>query len=638
MCGICGIVDWRGRPIDEGRLIRMRDLMTARGPDRAGSHVEPGVALGHRRLRVIDLSEAADQPLANEDQSVWIVFNGEVYNFQELRAELLSAGHRFGSSGDSEVLVHGYEQWGLEALARRMKGMFAAAIWDAKASSLHLLRDPLGKKPLFFRLSGGRLWFASSIQGVREGCEDALAVDEQAVDEFLYYSYISSRRSIYRGVSKLPPGHWATFDSRGVRMGQYWRPDYSRKQARTEREWMEGIDHYLGQAVRRRLIADVPLGAFLSGGVDSSTVCALMARESDRPVRTFTIGFDSREFDERRYSRQVARHIGSQHTELLVEPDIASELSRIVWHYGEPYGDSSMIPTYLIAREARRELTVVLSGDGGDEVFAGYSRHRRADHGRKYGWAGRAAAASLGSLLARACTALAPRRLFSKNLDQFIRYVKADRSVLAMGTCWFDGLREGLYTQGLRARLGGWHPLADQRELLAGLTGPTFADQALEYLLRTVLVDDYLVKVDVATMAHALELRCAFLDIDLLDFAMGIPASVLLKGHQAKALLKRYAEGLIPPEVIYRKKHGFSIPLKQWFRTSWREPVRRLLLSGPARQRGLFEPAAVGRLLDQHAAGRANHAARIWTLMVLEIWHRLFVDRTLRPGEPVLEG
>jgi asparagine synthase (glutamine-hydrolysing) len=617
----------------------MRDVMCRRGPDDAGFHASPGVALAHRRLSIIDLSPAGHQPMSNEDGSVWIVFNGEIYNFQDLRPEL-APRHVFRSHSDTETLVHGYEEWGLDGLAGRLRGMFAAAIWDGRRRQLHLLRDPVGKKPLFYRAVEGRVSFASDIKALWLESGGRLELDERALDEYLYYYCISQDRAIWRGVSKLPPAHCATFDAAGASIRRYWRPDYSRKERRSTDEWLEGVDHHVRQAVRRRLISDVPLGAFLSGGVDSSAVCAVMAKESPaRRIRTFSVGFrDVPSYDEREFSRAVARRIGSEHTELVLEPDIASILSSLVWEYGEPFGDSSAIPTYLISRAAREHVTVVLTGDGGDEAFAGYDTFSRdmwyADLERRVpAWIRRRAVPAA----VRALLRLDPAGLFANRAELFAANLSGETRAMSMRLFWYDGLRRQLYTDSWRGRLGGWTALAARGPLLASLSGATRVDRRLEHDILTNLPNDYLTKVDVATMAASLEARCPFLDVDLLEFCSRIPADVLVASRQAKALLKQYAATLVPREVIYRPKWGFGIPVGHWFRGDWAGPLRRLLLSPQAVGRGMFDPRVVRRVLDEHAAGRFNRRDAIWQLVVLEIWMRLFVDGTLKPGDPVFD-
>jgi asparagine synthase (glutamine-hydrolysing) len=670
MCGICGIVNRRGQCVDGRLLEAMRDLMMPRGPDQAGLHIDGHVGLAHRRLAIIDLSPAASQPMTNEDGTIWLVFNGEIYNFGPLREELMRAGHRFRSRSDTEVIIHGYEQWGLEALAPRLRGMFAFAIWDKTRRQLHLCRDHLGVKPLFYAADAGQIAFASDIKCLWLARGKSSPVDPQAIDEFLYFSCIGQQRTIYNDVHKLPPGHHMTFDAApagergqapisngeiGARPHRYWQPDYTKKEARTVDQWLEGIDQHMQDAVARRLISDVPLGAFLSGGVDSSAVCAIMARQSSRPIHTFSVGFENHpRWDEREYSRKVASYIGSQHTELVVEPDVAPILSTLVWNMGEPHGDSSFIPQYLISREARKHITVVLTGDGGDEGFAGYSRHLRPDAARRLAWLTPLVTRGLWPLFSRVVSALAPTTQFARNTQLQAQYLAGDRRALINDSTWFDGVRSRLYSPGFANGIGDFNPLAAQQDFLQSLRGPTCVDRALESLLQTTLPNDYLVKVDVATMASSLEARSPFLDVDLLAFAATIPADVMLQGslvgrpygrhcrtsrgnRQAKALLKEYAATLVPPEVVYRKKHGFAVPLRQWFKNEWRRPLKTFLLSKPSTDRGYFRPEFIAKILDDHAAGKCNHASRIWTLLVFEIWNRLFIDQTMKPGDPVLE-
>jgi asparagine synthase (glutamine-hydrolysing) len=637
MCGICGIVDWDGGSVEPRRLEAMRDVMRPRGPDDAGLHIEPGAALGFRRLAIIDLTQAGHQPMSNEDDQVWLVFNGEIYNFQSLRAELVEAGHSFRSRADSEVLIHGYEEWGILELARRLRGMFGFAIWDRPRRRLHLGRDHLGKKPVFWTRRGRRILFASDLKAIWTAVDGDLELDPEALDEFLYYDFITQDRTIFRGVHKLPPAHVATFEDDSVTLERYWSPDYTRREQRSEEEWLEGIDLQLRSAVERRLVSDVPIGAFLSGGVDSSVVCAVMAGLAPSAPRTFSVGFERYlEYDEREYASQVARHIGSEHTELILEPDVSGVLSDVVWQYGEPFGDSSSVPSYLVARAAREHVTVVLTGDGGDEAFAGYGRYVAADRANRLGPLRALGRLGLGAsqLYAR----LWPDRSTVVRAELFASYAAGDPMSPARGICWWDGIRDQLYTEAQRRALGSFRPFEAQRPLLESMPTDDPVDRMLEWILRVQLPGDYLTKVDVATMAHSLEARSPFLDVDLLEFAMRIPPRDLVRDGEAKHLLKRHAESLIPRDVIYRPKQGFELPVARWCQTEWRDPLRRLLVEGPAAERGHFDPAVVGRILDEHASGRVDHSARIWTLLIFEVWNRLFVDRTLRPGDPVFES
>lgn len=636
MCGICGIVEWGGGEVDADLVRQMRDLMVSRGPDDAGLHVEPGVGLGHRRLSIIDVSAAGHQPMANEDQTVWLVFNGEVYNFQSLRQELIAAGHSFHSQTDSEVVVHGYEQWGIDGLASRLLGMFALAVWDRRHRALHMLRDHLGKKPLFYRLHRGQLVFGSDIKCLWTAAGRSLELDEQALDEYLYYYFITQNRSIYKGVAKLLPGHRATVTQDGVSVRRFWCPDYATKEKRTPDEWVDGIDHHVRQAVRRRLVADVPLGAFLSGGVDSSVVCAVMAAEAAGRPKTFTVGFrDSPDHDERQHARAVASHIGSEHTELVAEAEVFARLPHIVWQFGEPFGDSSAVPMYLIAEAARQHVAVALSGDGGDEAFAGYERYVTAARDQRWRWLPAWLRQGVAPHLTAALAQTLPSNLLAQRLRVAADYAAGRREALAGNLCWWDGLRAQLYTPSWRRRLGDWHPVTAQKSVLEALNGPTQVDRALQYVLTVRLPSDYLAKVDVATMAHSLEVRCPFLDLDLLRFAASIPADVLVEGRTTKALLKRYARRLVPASVIDRPKQGFALPLGDWFRTRCGGMLRELLLGPQASARGFFAPETIRTILEQHLTGQLDHTHRLWALLVFEVWNRLFVDGSLQPGDPL---
>lgn len=635
MCGICGIIDWKRKEIDREAFLAMRDVMSDRGPDDSGVLWEAGVALGHRRLSIIDLSPAGRQPMTNENGRIAIVFNGEIYNFMELREELIAAGHAFRSRTDTEVLLHGYEQWGMEGLLSRIIGMFAFAVWDRDRRQLHLGRDHVGKKPLFYRYSGGRLVFSSDLKSIMIAERDSLQVDEKGLDEYLQYYWISHERCIFKGVEKLAPAHAVTFDGARVHSRRYWAPDYSTKENRSASEWLEGLDYHFRRAVRRRLVSDVPIGAFLSGGVDSSLVCAVLGQELGSKLRTFSVGFEGvPAYDERKYSRMVAERIGSQHTEIMLNPDVASVLSQVVWNHGEPFGDSSAIPSFLIAREARKHVKVVLTGDGGDEGFAGYS-HYLSSHRDKWwpSWmpeSARRVSSSASSMF----TAAAPNSPFARRAQLFLWYLAADPRAITQEWCWETRLKNELYCEQWREQLGGWNARHAHWDMARQLNSVSAVDRDLEYTLRMALPGDYLAKVDIATMGGSIEARCPFLDLELLQFAMRIPAEALLSGHQTKSLLKKYAERFVPHEAIYRKKWGFGIPVGHWFKTTWKKPLYDLLLCKRA-DRGVFAPAMVRRVLDEHSSGKLCRTNQIWTLLVFEIWNQLFIDKTLTPGDPV---
>ena len=634
MCGICGICNFNDRAISAETLDQMRDMMITRGPDAAGSHIEDHLGLGHRRLAIIDLTPSGRQPMSNETDDIFVAFNGEIYNFQPIRQELLDAGHQFKSQSDTEILLHGYEEWGIDELTRRIRGMFAFALWDRNRKSLYLVRDHLGKKPLFYYHKPGEIWFSSDIKSIWQEHGDQLHIQPEAIDELFYYYFITQGRSVFREIHKLEPGHLLEFSQSGLQKRQYWKPDYSQKQERSTEEWLEEFDVLFRQSVRRRMISDVPLGAFLSGGLDSSTVCAVMAEESENKIKTFCAGYGEKTpLDERLYAKQVADIIGSEHIELEINPDVASELSRIVWHYGEPFADSSAIPSYLIAREARKHVTVVLTGDGGDEAFAGYPRYLSAQRADRHKSVAFKTGVTLLNLAAQGLVRLAPASYRARRLENLHSYLSGSPAAHARFLSIWDGFRAELHGEKMAA-CADFHPVEAQRDILDSLTGHTSVDHALEYVLRQRLPSDYLTKVDVATMAHSLEARSPFLDVDLMEFAMKMPASELLKNGKGKALVKRYLERWLPSDLINRKKAGFEIPVADWFRSRWYPGVRHLIVDGVAAQQGYIEPKAAGWLIDQHLSGKP-YGNQIWTLLVFEIWLRLFIEKSLKPGDPV---
>jgi asparagine synthase (glutamine-hydrolysing) len=630
VCGIAGVFDRSGRRPTPELLVAMRDVMVERGPDDCGVFSGPGIGLAHRRLSIIDLSPAGHQPMANEDDSVWIVFNGEVYDFGPLRAELIAAGHRFRSATDTEVLLHGYEEWGIERLLRRVHGMFAFALWDAKRRVLTLGRDRLGKKPLFYAEIRRRVFFSSDVKSIWIAARNDLTIDPEALDEFLHFYFVTQDRSIYREVDKVPPGSFVEIDADGVRTTPYWWIDYARDDAVAADEWIERCADALRSAVRRRLIADVPLGAFLSGGVDSSLVVALMAEASARPVKTFSIGFGEAAHDELPYARRVAERYATEHHELRVEPDVWEVLPRLVWQYGEPFGDSSAVPSFFVAKMARAEVKVALSGDGGDEAFAGYPSYAAVHRGERCWWVPHWLRERLLTPLGRASLQRWPDWRPAARLKSLGDNFSGDPlRPLDRDMAWNAARRHELYSDGMRAVLDGWQPVEAQARHLADGAWSTPTDGWRLTVLRSLLPADYLVKVDVASMTSSLEVRCPFLDTDLIELTARIPSDVLLGPHnQPKTLLKRLAHGLLPDECLSRGKHGFTLPIEAWIRGPWMPAIRRLLLSRSALRRGYFRREVIDRLLCQHAAG-IDHQHRIWCLLWLELWHLMFIDGTL---------
>jgi asparagine synthase (glutamine-hydrolysing) len=628
MCGISGLFCRGEAPVSESRLLAMRADQVHRGPDDAGMHVGPHIGLAFNRLAVIDLSPAAGQPMAAEGGRVWIVFNGEIYNFQDLRRELESKGRTFRTRSDTEVILQGYLEWGTDIVGR-MNGMFALALWDADREALHLVRDRVGKKPLFYRDHGGEVVFASEVRALLKGIATTPDVDPEMLDSYLAYMCVPGDRSIFSGIRKVPPASIATFTRTGCRIDRFWSLSYRSKPRRSEVEVQERLDALLTDATRVRMISDVPVGAFLSGGVDSSTVVALMARQAGA-VKTFSVGFSEESFNELPHARKVASVWGTQHEEIHVEPDASAILPRLVWHYGEPFADSSAVPTYYVAEAARRRVTVALNGDGGDEGFGGYPWHR---------------AIRVASLY----RSVAPARL-RRFLDPLGRsvadsprapgFLRAASSLVGhwggrtpVDSFWiWPGFREpdrpALYTSAFLSRLRDFKPTDYARRIYRGASGLDDVDCALEAGIETYLPDDLLVKVDVATMAHSLEARSPLLDYRVLEFAASLPPGRHVGLMSTKRLLKAYAARLIPPSVVYRRKQGFSIPLAAWLRGPLRAPMTVLLGDARFAKRGYFEATAVRGLIEKHVAGE-DHSPRLWALLWLELWFRMFVDGDL---------
>lgn len=630
MCGIAGHV---GVSSSRERLSAALGRMLHRGPDQYGETYDREVALGHRRLSIIDLSDAGRQPMTNEDGTLWLVFNGEIYNFQDLRQQLVDR-HTFRSATDSEVLLHGYEQWGIDGLLRRIRGMFAFAIWDATRGELHLARDHLGKKPVFYSTRGGGLAFASTLPALLELIDETPPVSSTAIVEFLLHTWIPAPGTIFEGVWKLPAGCRLEYRPGGTpRVIRYWSPPPFRHESRSEHDWLEEIDALLREAVRERLVADVPVGAFLSGGVDSSLVVAHMAALSKTPVVTVSMGFPQEEFSELRHARSVARFLGTIHHEHVLEQSTASVLPALTYHYGEPFGDHSALPTYFLAQFARRHVKVVLTGDGGDESFAGYRSYlavaiAQALH-RVPGMSSGQVARLLtipGSVGGRFV-----RRL--RWVAEIARGINGTYVFDPTGTRTFRSHVEHILTKEL-LDLAARHSIDGRfRELWNDVGSRDWVDRALHVDLLTVLPDDFLVKVDVATMAHSLEARCPLLDVRLVELARRIPARLKLRGFETKHLLKRLASRYLPREVIYRPKQGFSLPTSHWLRSEMGELLEPILLSSAARRRPYFRPDAVATMIAEHRQGHADHGQRLWLLLILELWFRMFIDRDLRPED-----
>jgi asparagine synthase (glutamine-hydrolysing) len=622
MCGIVGIVDLEGsRAIDRGLLERMNFVQLHRGPDENDVYIEPGAGLGHRRLAIIDLS-SGQQPLFNEDRSVVVVYNGEIYNYAGLVTELQAAGHTFRTHCDTEVLVHAWEQWGPDCV-RRFNGMFSFALWDRNRQTLFLARDRLGKKPLYYaRLADGRLIFASELKSLLEDRALPRVLDERAVEEYLAYGYVPDPRTILKGVHKLPPAHTLVC-VRGQPLpapSAYWDVAFAPVAAGSGADIARETVDRLREATRVRLMSEVPLGAFLSGGVDSSAVVAMMSSVSAEPVKTCSISFGVREYDESEYAAQIAEQFRTDHFVRQVDPDDFGLLDELAKVYDEPFADSSAIPTYRVCQLARTRVTVALSGDGGDESFAGY---------RRYKWF-----MNEESVRSRVPEPLrAPLfgtlgRWYPK-MDRAPRFLRAKATLEAIARDSVNGYFHGVCVTPDRVRLPLYsseflHQLGDYRaiEVFQQHARHCPAEDPLslvQYLdFKTYLPGDILVKVDRASMAHSLEVRCPILDYTYVDWVSGLPPGLKLRQGEGKYIFKKALEPVLPRDILYRRKMGFAVPLASWLRGPLRQRVRDRLCGARAAQSGLFVPTAIERLVRQHETGARDHSAVLWALLMLD--------------------
>ncbi|MEU8590870.1 asparagine synthase (glutamine-hydrolyzing) [Streptomyces sp. NPDC048664] len=630
MCGVAGMVSTSSP--DPTAVRRMCDVIAHRGPDGAGFHTGAHVALGMRRLAVIDV-DGSDQPVYNEDRRVVAVFNGEIYNYAELREELRGRGHRFRTDGDGECLVHLYEEYG-EDLVRRLRGMFAFALWDAAEERLLLARDRVGKKPLYYRDADGALTFASELKALAAVAPDRGEVDLEALHHYLTYQYVPAPWSILSGVRKVPPGSLLTWRGGRTRVRRYWTLDSTPAPAPLgEEDAARRTRELLLEATRVRMVSDRPLGAFLSGGIDSSAVVAAMARISPQPVKTFCVGFEDAAFDERTHARAVARRYGTDHHEFVVGPSALDVLPTLAWYFDEPFADSSAIPSFYVAQLSRRHVTVALNGDGGDESFGGYTRYARMARMEPFQVppAVRGPFAHLGRSLGATAPAGSTRRRAALALTMLGE--SSQRRYARMMAYFTPDQKQHLYTPALRERTAGVDSYALLDEAFRAARADSRINQLMDVDVNTYLPGDLLVKVDISTMAHSLEARSPFLDHHLMEWAAGLPAGLKVRRGTTKYLLKRALRDWLPHDVLYRPKQGFGVPLARWLRTDLRDVAWDVLTDRTARERGLFRPEAVRGLLREHEAGE-NHARRIWALMQFELWHRRFVDRHDGPLSP----
>jgi len=727
MCGIAGGC-WtsQGEPLSEAVLRRMTDAIRHRGPDDEGFYFDRpesdrpvtrtlqasgslnsrgGAALGHRRLSIIDLA-GGHQPLSNEDGTVWIAFNGEVYNYRELHPRLEALGHRFRTAGDTECIVHAYEQWGRDCV-QHLRGMFAFAIWDDRRRKLFLARDRMGQKPLVYRVADGRLTFASELKSLLQVPGAPRDINREAVADFVTLQYVPHPKTMLRGYHKLPPAHWAEFDATtgDLIVRRYWEAPYARpagadsvlvpsppssgERVRVRRPngenafspgtteegtphpnplpsrargegtgeadstfipdpssfiadpsslnpdgWKSLLRERLTEAVRLRMRSDVPFGAFLSGGVDSTIITGLMQQQIEHKVQTFSIGFSVRQFDERSYAREAAAKLGTDHHEFVVDPSAVEMLPKLVEHYDEPFADSSAIPTMYLSRLTRQHVTVALSGDGGDELFAGYDRYLAVDFAAKidrWPWAIRA-------IMANPIWQRLPAPVGQKSLLRRIkRFLGAfgqrpERRYANWMSIFDDARRATIFSRDFASSLGEYDGASFLLDAYSRCTETDFVQRTTCVDVETYLPCDILTKVDIASMAYGLEARSPFMDHRVVELAARIPRSLKLRGRRGKRILIETFADLLPESIQTRKKMGFGVPLDHWFRGELREMLCDTLLDPRCLQRGYFDPAAVRRLIDEHASAQWDHSSRLWLLLVFELWHRRFIDEALSPA------
>ena len=627
MCGITGFVNNHGSKPKRRVLEAMNGAIFHRGPDEDGFYIDDHAALAMRRLAIIDLA-SGQQPIWNAEKTKCIFFNGEIYNYQELREGLDERGHKFYTNSDTEAIIHLYDEFGVDCL-EHLRGMFAIAIWDKVERSLFLARDRVGKKPLLYsHQTNGDLVFGSEFQALLKHPSVSREVEPEAIDAYLSYSCVPAPLTAFKSIRKLEPGHWLRWKNGAIETQRYWLPNFSNKIKISEADAIEETTRLLRESTRLRMISEVPLGAFLSGGVDSSTVVALMAQESSTPVKTFSIGFEEEDFRELKYARMVAENVGAEYHEFIVKPNALEILPTLVDHYGEPYADSSAIPTYYVSKETRKHVTVALNGDGGDESFAGYERYAAMRIAEKYhripamlrkAFVEFPAGLIPTSELKRSRVRDGKRFLAAASLPRVERYFRWSSA--------FDReSKSDLYTSDFRHAIDATDASEFLRKWFATANGSGIIDTTMLVDQMTYLPNDLLVKVDIASMANSLECRSPFLDHKVIEFAASLPESLKISGVETKSFLKKVAARLVPKEAIYRRKMGFGVPVGKWFRGEMKGFVQEVLLSEASLNRGVIRPEMLKKYVDEHTSGNRDHAFRIWALLMLELWYQRFID------------
>lgn len=614
MCGICGKIHFDlNRPVQRDEIQKMTELITHRGPDDSGFYIKENVGLGFRRLSIIDL-HTGHQPLSNEEGTIWIVFNGEIYNHASLREKLISKGHRFKTRTDTETIVHLFEEYGNECV-NHLRGMFAFAIWDEKNKKLFCARDRFGIKPFFYFIDGGRFIFGSEIKCILNQTNSSSSLSLPMLDQFLTFGYSSEDGTIYQEIKKLRPAHTLEIVNGGkIKINRYWdihyRPDYSK----TEDEWCRLLDDKLSESVKAHLMSDVPLGAFLSGGIDSSAVVALMAKNSNAPVKTFSIGFKEAEFNELKYAREVADKYQTEHHEQIVEPESVSLLPNLVDSYDEPFADSSAIPTYFVSKFARKFVTVVLSGDGGDELFAGYDKYQRMNNMRKFNVLPNSVSKHFWGGLHK----MIPNSVKGKGLTYYLS--KPKDSFPAFHGIWQQAERKKLFRKELWEIINESPAESRRIKCFTNSKSSDFLFNMQKMDMQRYMVDDILTKVDRASMQNSLEVRVPILDHEFAELAATIPSELKLKGNIKKYILKKAMKDHLPESIISHKKQGFSVPLKSWFKEDLKEYVNDRIINTKGPLYDYLNPKYVSKIIHSHNNGMRDFNDKIWSLLFLDEW------------------
>ena len=630
MCAICGIISNSGCRIDRELIMKMTGIMDYRGPDDEGFFVRDNVGLGHRRLKIIDL-HTGQQPIVNEDNTVILICNGEVYNFEELRESLEKKGHRFKSRSDNEVILHLYEEKGVRCL-QDLRGMFAFAVWDGREKKLLLARDRIGKKPVVYSVMENGIIFASEIKSLLMHPSVQKDIDATALDLFLTYQAVPAPRTIFKGIKKLPAAHYLMWQDGKYSVERYWDLNFTRKiKLKNEEEYAELLWQKLTESVKLRMISDVPLGAFLSGGIDSSTVVGIMSGLSRLPVKTFSVGFDEESFSELKYAKMAAERFGTDHHEFKVKPDVMEILPRLVWHYNEPFGDSSMVPTYYVARETKKYVTVALNGDGGDENLAGYTRYwQTLLLDRMMTVAGVMPHGMRRTILSGLMKGY--EKYYSSTFFRIWRWLE-EAEKEGYGYAYARRLisfsaeyKNGIYSDYFKAEIANKDAMSLIKEIWDRAGNITILEKMLYSDFNLYLADVLTVKMDIAAMSNSLESRSPFLDHEFVETMASFPPELKFRRFTSKYILKKKLKGFIPEEILHRKKMGFGIPVGEWFKKDLKEYIQSYLLSGSFSSRGFFNQKNVGKMVEEHVTGRAIHTQRIWNLLVFEIWYRIFIE------------